>query len=264
MTELKHLQTVILGIMKDIDELCRRNQIDYYLNGGSAIGAIRHQGFIPWDDDLDIMMTYDNYDRFIQACREQLNPDKYYIQEGEKDWPLNYSKIKLKGTCFDEIEAYAKNESMRGIFVDVFRIDNTSDKRWQQRIQYAFAKYRVCYGMLQRTYKSASFWKKVAIALSCPMKIGCIRRFVIYQSERYNNKETKYVATFYEPRRFKNCVFKRSTFGVPHYVLFEDMQLPVQADYDKYLTITFGDYMQLPPEEDRQLKHLLQIDFGKY
>lgn len=264
MTELKHLQKVILEIMKDIDELCQRNHINYYLNGGSAIGAIRHQGFIPWDDDLDIMMTYDNYERFLRACREQLDPDKYYIQEGLEDWPLNYSKIKLKGTRFDEIEAYVKNEDMRGIFVDVFKIDNTSDKRWQQRIQYAFAKYRVCYGMLQRTYKSASWQKKVAMALSCPMKIGFIRRFVIRQSERYNDKETEYVASFYESKRFKKCIFKRSTFGSPQYLPFEHMQLPVQADYDKYLSITFGNYMQLPPEEERQLKHLLHIDFGKY
>ena len=110
MTELRHLQLVIMQIMKDIDDICRRNNIDYYLNGGSAIGAIRHKGFIPWDDDLDIMMTFDNYERFIKACREQLDPEKYYVQEGLKDWPLNYTKINLIGTCFDEREAYVKDE----------------------------------------------------------------------------------------------------------------------------------------------------------
>lgn len=265
MTELRHLQMVILEIMKDIDELCQRNHIDYYLNGGSTIGAVRHQGFIPWDDDLDIMMTYDHYERFIQVCREQLDPDKYYIQEGLKDWPLNYSKIKLKGTYFEEIENNnGGKDNEYGIFIDVFKIDNTSDKRWQQRIQYAFAKYRVCYGHLLRTYKTASWQKKLFMVLSYPMKIGAIRRFVIRQSERYNGKDTEYIASFYESKRFKKCIFKRTTFGTPQYLPFEDMRLPVQADYDNYLTISFGDYMQLPPEKDRQLKHLLNIDFGKY
>ena len=265
MTELRHLQMVILGIMKDIDELCQRNHIDYYLDGGSTIGAVRHQGFIPWDDDLDIMMTYDNYERFIQACREQLDPDKYYIQEGLRDWPLNSSKIKLKGTYFEEIENNnGGKDNEYGIFIDVFKIDNTSDKRWQQRIQYAFAKYRVCYGQLLRTYKTASWQKKLFMALSYPMKIGFIRHFVIRQSERYNGKDTEYIASFYEPRRFKNSFFKRTTFGIPQYMPFEDIQLPVQADYDNYLTTTFGNYMQLPPMEDRQQKHMLNIDFGKY
>ncbi len=77
MTELRHLQLVILGIMKDLDELCMSNGIEYYLLGGSAIGAIRHQGFIPWDDDLDIMMTANNYERFLDVCRTQLDKNKY-------------------------------------------------------------------------------------------------------------------------------------------------------------------------------------------
>ena len=71
MTQLEHLQNVILSIAKDVDELCRRNNIEYYLLGGSAIGAIRHKGFIPWDDDLDIIMDSNNYERFLKVCKEQ-------------------------------------------------------------------------------------------------------------------------------------------------------------------------------------------------
>ena len=76
MTDLQHLQKVILYIMKDIDKLCRKNGIEYYLFGGSAIGAVRHKGFIPWDDDLDIVMDHNNYERFIQVCRGQLDTEK--------------------------------------------------------------------------------------------------------------------------------------------------------------------------------------------
>ena len=82
MTELRHLQLVILSIVKDIDKLCRNNDIEYYLFGGSAIGAIRHKGFIPWDDDLDIIMDHSNYDKFVKVCREQLDANKYFFQEG--------------------------------------------------------------------------------------------------------------------------------------------------------------------------------------
>ena len=188
MTELRHLQLVIMQIMKDIDDICRRNNIEYYLNGGSAIGAIRHKGFIPRDDDLDIMMTFDNYERFIKACREQLDPEKYYVQEGLKDWPLNYTKIKLIGTCFDEREAYVKDERQRGIFVDVFKMDNTSSNRLLQFWQYACAKYRVCYLMSKRTYKSAGWKKKLFMASAFPQNIGFIRRFFEWQSELYTSR----------------------------------------------------------------------------
>ncbi len=264
MTELRHLQLVIMQIMKDIDDICRRNNIDYYLNGGSAIGAIRHKGFIPWDDDLDIMMTFDNYERFIKACREQLDPEKYYVQEGLKDWPLNYTKIKLIGTCFDEREAYVKDERQRGIFVDVFKMDNTSSNRLLQFWQYACAKYRVCYLMSKRTYKSAGWKKKLFMASAFPQNIGFIRRFFEWQSELYNGKNTVYIASFYESKRFKKCIFRREVFGTPKRVEFEGTMLPVPAEYDSYLTTTFGNYMQLPPEEERKLKHLTKIDFGKY
>ena len=76
----RHLQLVILSIAKDIDKLCQENDIKYYLVGGSAIGAIRHQGFIPWDDDLDIIMDATNYDKFITVCRTKLDNKKYYFQ----------------------------------------------------------------------------------------------------------------------------------------------------------------------------------------
>ena len=106
MNELQHLQKVILSIVKDIDDLCKKNNIEYYLFGGSAIGAVRHKGFIPWDDDLDIVMDHHNYDRFIRVCRNQLDAEKYFFQEGLVDWPALYSKVRLKGTLLEEAESY--------------------------------------------------------------------------------------------------------------------------------------------------------------
>ena len=124
MTDLQHLQQVILVIAKDIDSLCRENGIEYYLLGGSAIGAVRHKGFIPWDDDLDIVMDAKNYDKFIKVCREQLDTNKYYFQEGLVDWPMPFSKVKLKGTVFEEPSGFVNEAGERGIYVDVFKVEN--------------------------------------------------------------------------------------------------------------------------------------------
>lgn len=264
MTELRHLQSVILSIAKDIDTLCRKNSIEYYLLGGSCIGAIRHNGFIPWDDDFDVIMTKENYIKFMDICREQLDLSKYVVQEGLKDWPLYFSKIRLKGTYLHEPEDdYATNE-MHGIYVDIFSLDNVPNNNFLARIQYILAKYYLCYQLGQRKYHKTTFKKKLMIGLSSPMKIHFIRKMIIYYIEWFNQRETNRVGFYYGRTRFKTAITPRFIYGKPLYVKFEDTQLPVPQHYHEYLTQMFGDYMQLPPAEQRQGLHLLSVDFGKY
>lgn len=267
MTELRHLQLVILDIMKDIDTLCKEYGIEYYLLGGSAIGAIRHKGFIPWDDDLDIVMDSKNYNKFIAVCKAGgLDQSKYSLRVGFEDWPLSFSKVHLKGTKFEEIEGFsdAMLKGLDGIFVDIFRLDNVSSNKMMARWQYLCGKYFLCYQLLERSYKSASFKKKIMMYLSYPLKMSFLRTFVRNQVERYNNQETEYVGLFYGRTRYKNTITKRSVFGKPTYVPFEDTQLCVAEHYHEYLTQMFGDYMKLPPKDQQKGLHLISVDFGNY
>lgn len=102
------------------------------------------------------------------------------------------------------------------------------------------------------------------IALSAPCKIPFIRRFVQHQVERLNNKPCEYLGFFYGRTKFKSAVIKKEIFGMPKRVPFEDTYLPVAEHYHEYLTQVFGNYMKLPPEEQRVGLHLLSVDFGKY
>lgn len=264
MNELRHLQNVILSIAKDIDELCKINDIEYYLLGGSAIGAVRHKGFIPWDDDLDIIMTHENYERFIKVCREQLDKSKYYVQVGLEDWPLYFTKIKLKGTLLEEYDAYATNDNMKGIYVDIFKMDNVSSNPMIARWQYFCAKYFLCYQLSQKTYSSASFIKKIMMAMSFLCKIPFVRNFMKKQVELYNDKECDCCGFFYGRTKFRTAIVKKSILGKPLRVPFEDTKFPIAEHYHEYLTQMFGDYMTLPPEEKRVGLHLKSVDFGKY
>lgn len=263
MTELEHLQKVILLIAKDIDDICKRNNIKYYLLGGSAIGAIRHKGFIPWDDDLDIIMDNDNYEKFIRVCREQLDKEKYNLQIGLEDWPLYFTKVKLKGTHLKEIEGEFNGDN-DGIYVDVFKMDNVSSNMIIARWQYFCAKYFLCYQLSIRTYNSANIKKRLMIALSTPCKIPAIRNFVKRQVEKYNGKPSDYWGFFYGRTKFRSAVVRKEIFGTPKFVQFEDTHLPVAEHYHEYLTQVFGDYMKLPPVEQQVGLHLLSVDFGKY
>ena len=264
MTEIEHLQQVILEIIKYIDNLCRLNKIQYYLLGGSCIGAIRHKGFIPWDDDMDIIMTPENYSRFIEVCRTQLDTDKYIFQQGLVDWPLNFSKVRLKGTVLHEPEDDYTASDMHGIYVDIFCLDNAPDNNLLARIQYFFAKYYLCYQLADRGYKKATIYKKLMMVMSVPMRLGPVRKFVIKQATRYNKKQTSRYGFFYGRTRFRTAITPKYIYGTPKYVQFEDAQLPVPEYYHEYLTQMFGDYMQLPPENQRKGFHLISVDFGEY
>ena len=264
MTELRHLQMVIMEIMKDIDAVCKNNNIEYYLLGGSAIGAIRHKGFIPWDDDLDIIMDHENYEKFFRICRQELSPEKYYIQEALKDWPMLFSKIRLKGTYLEEPGAYGTDKDQRGIFLDIFKLDNAPKSTMAKKWQYLCGKYVLCYALLKRGYKEASLKKKILMYSALPLNIKSLRNFFMHQLTKYNDKITGEYATFGERYRYKATFYRKDLFGKPLYVPFEDTMLPVPEKYDEMLTQLFGDYMTPPPVKEQQGWHMQKVDFGNY
>lgn len=258
------LQNVILNIMQSIDVFCRKYGIEYYIIGGSALGARRHGGFIPWDDDLDIAMTRKHYDRFCELCRTELS-DEFYYQEGGMDWPIYFSKVRLKGTFIEEIEGdYDLKDDKKGIYVDVFPLDNVPNGKLQQLWWYVCGKMLVAHSLKTRGYKSASFGKKVIMFFTIPLNVPFIRRFFLRQVKKYNSLNTNYIGGFSLVSRFSNTFAPKSIWGKPKDVPFETIQLMAPADLDGFLTFYFGDFMQLPPEEKRQGKHLLKVDYGKY
>ena len=264
MTKLEHLQYVILGIAKYIDDLCKTNSIDYFLLGGSAIGAIRHHGFIPWDDDLDIVMDAKNYGKFIRVCRDQLDKEKYYFQEGFKDWPMPYSKLKLRGTVFKEPSGYINDCGEEGIYVDIFKLENAPSDKVCQVWQYFCAKYLLCNCLLKRGWKSTSMKNRIMMKLASPLNLSFFWNFFKAQVEKYNRQDTDYYLFFAGRYRFKTSFYKKSVFGKPLWVPFEDTMLPVPNCYDDWLSQIFGDYMTPPPVEKQVGLHLIDVDFGKY
>ena len=264
MNELRHLQLVVLEIAKDIDKLCRDNDITYYLLGGSAIGAVRHGGFIPWDDDFDIIMDCANYEKFCKACRAKLDVEKYYFQEGEVDWPCLYSKIRLRGTVFEEPGAFVNGTAEKGIFVDIFKMENSPSNKLSQRWQYFCAKYLLCYSLLERGWENPTLSKRLMMLASFPLKLRCLRNFFKHQMEKWRNQETAYYGYFAGPYRINQCFFEKKDFRGTQYVQFEGASFPVPVGYDNWLKHIFGDYMTPPPIKDQVGKHLMRVDFGQY
>lgn len=264
MTQIKHLQNTILLIAKDIDKMCRENAIKYYLFGGSALGAKRHRGFIPWDDDLDIVLDPENYDKFIALCKSKLDTDKYVLQEGGVDWPEHFSKIRLKGTHIREHGEYYINEDMDGIFVDIFRVDNAPNSKVARAFQYFWGKLLLTYAMKKKGYKAESVSKKLMNVFASTLEFKALYKFAKNQYYKYNKKQTAWTSDVMGRTRWHNAFIPREVYGEPTEVEFEDSKLFAHQDLDKYLSISYGDYMKLPPVEKRVGLHITHIDFGEY
>lgn len=261
---IQKLQNVILNIMVAIDDICRKHNIEYYIIGGTALGAVRHGGFIPWDDDLDIAMTRSNYDRFCEICRIESN-DSFFFQEGGVDWPIYFSKVRLIGTYINEFEENVFVEKdKQGIYVDVFPLDNVPNNKMGQLWWYFCGKALVAYSLYKRGYSSASWGRKVLMACSSPIGIKFIRNFLMHQVTKHNSHPTKYMGGFSFISRFDNAFTLSSNWGKPQIIPFETVELMAPADIDGFLRFYFGDYMQLPPVEKRQGKHFATVDYGPY
>ncbi len=265
MDETRHLQEVLLSCVDDISKVCKDNNIPYYMIGGTLLGAIRHKGFIPWDDDLDIGMKRTDYDRFIEVCKSCLDSEKYLIQthETEECYAMSFGKVQLKGT--EIIEDFSKNVPIsHGIFVDIFPLDNIPDNQLAKKV-FIFVNsilknmiwIKCGYGTEKHKkrfqYKFLKFWGKF-------FSIKKLKKMRYKWITQYNSKNTaKCFICDYPKQQLLN-----SWLGDFAEYPFEGINLQSIKEYDSYLRMAYGDYMQLPPEEDRHVHSHYKINFGKY
>ena len=138
--ELKLLHNKILQLADYFDSFCKENNIEYYLMGGTALGAVRHSGFIPWDDDFDVFMDNTNYYKFLSIAKKKLDKDKYYLQEEDtSEWPLFFSKIRMNNTTFIEQDV-AQLPIHHGIYIDIMCLNNAFNSKPLRFLQYFSAK----------------------------------------------------------------------------------------------------------------------------
>lgn len=263
------LQDKILEIMVDIDKLCRENNIDYCLMGGSALGAKRHGGFIPWDDDLDIFMTSNNYEKFRNIFLEKGNKEKYYLQEwGKIDKMIGGSKIRMNNTTY--IESIFQNWDMHhGIYIDIFILHNCPNGKLQQLWQFFWAKYEVVKSLQLRNYNRAKGIKKFILLIMKLFPDKFLINYALKQIYRYRNIQSDYFCNFLGKAVFRNAIYKKEWFIPTEYIDFEKVKLKVPVKLHEFLKERFGDYMQIPSKERIKWEQHAEIwntkkDFREY
>lgn len=255
------LQDKILEIMVYIDEFCNQHGIKYFLMGGSALGAMRHGGFIPWDDDLDIFMDYENYQRFIECCKTHLDTERFYFQEEDSDeLPYFFSKIRMNGTtCLSEVTFKNKN-AHQGIFVDIMCLNNAAKSNLGRKVQFYAAGMLKAKACSKTSYKPKGTVKTIQFYISKLFVVGPIKKLLLNAVRRYNRKPSDTLTHLFGRARFSNSFYPKEDFATQRYVPFEQVTLAVPQNVENYLTIRYGKNYMLPPDEET--KALYQAHAG--
>lgn len=262
---MNELQQKELELFKAFVRVCEKHNLRYFLVGGSALGAIRHKGFIPWDDDIDVGMPREDYDKFMELQYEY-EGTPYFIQNYKSDpcYVYNYGKLRDSSTTFIEY-TYKNHRINHGVWVDIFPIDGFSRKykpreKYKNRLLFKiwFQVYFSYFGALRRKVRKETWFKDILLNIVAGL-------FYIFDIAHYRNKKVdRFVrkvpldesvqAGNYFGFNMKREAMDSNLFKEFIKVPFEDTEAVVLKDYDTYLRNLYGEYMTPPPPE-KQIGH---------
>ncbi len=269
--QVRALQQVLLSMLDDIVECCEKHRIRYTLGGGSVLGALRHKGFIPWDDDIDINMPRADYERFVRFFRMEYS-DRYWLHtpRDTHDLALPMAKVRKKGTVLRERDDFHNNEC--GVAIDIFIIENTYDQPLKRRIHGTGSMGLLYLLSCRKFFRDRK--ELMRLAKSLP-KVPSVFRFKIASgavlavlptdvwcrmADRWNGKckndHSVYVSGAGGRLHFFGELYKRADFVESRKAEFEGRSLNVPKKAEEYLTHCYGDWKKIPKESERE-KHIV-------
>ena len=266
---LKHLQKLELMILKDIDKICEENNLQYTMFGGSLLGAVRHQGFIPWDDDIDILMPQKDYEKLLEILKTDLD-EKYEVvnYENTQDYFFLFTKIMLKGTKFEEWWADQVEFTPR-INIDIFALINTSNNKYKRfyhlKMSHIYDRLFTMAVIKLKVHPNptrfiANTIHSIIKLLRIPPEFFKNRALKLF--DKYKDDDCIYAS---DPTSTKVSTYRKKDFFPSKRAKFEDTEVSIANNPDAILKLWFGDtYMELPPEDKRYNHAPDNIDFGKY
>ena len=267
---LSALQEVLLAYLIEVDRICKKHNIQWYLGGGTMLGAARHKGFIPWDDDVDIMMLREDYDKFLDVAGDEL-PEGMILSDPKKDKRYNYAYAKLRLTDTVFATDFSKNHKgmSNGFAFDIFCHDKTANSKIGQKLHSQLTLFWLAMVFNKWNHRRVYNGKKVQSAISNFLKnifpLRFSMRMLLFTLEMFKHKKNaKYLYDGMGKSVHKGG-FDKSFVANPILVDFCGYKLPVPEKYREYLTNHYGDYMELSPLSTRLMGHeITMCDLNKY
>lgn len=266
--ELRKVQAYEVEALIEFDRICKKHEIPYTLHGGTLLGAVRHNGFIPWDDDIDVAVLRSDYEKLEEIFTQEMS-SRFFFQNKhtDKEWYRLYAKIRINDTLLTEC-AHASRNIHQGIYIDIFPLDNIPDDQSKRRKQKR--DFKIINTILSAKYIDVSsrtgFNKLYAciIKLLCfPLSLDYLYRKATSISCRYNDIECKEIKNFFGAYGDREIMPKKYMTQMIT-ILFEGNAVSVMAEYDNVLKCLYNDYMQLPPPEKRVTRHPIEnVSFGQ-
>lgn len=257
--EFNEIKKIDIEIMSDIDRVCRENNINYTIIGGTLIGAIRHKGFIPWDDDIDIAIKREDYERFVEVYKREKN-DNYEIFNNKLNCNYYYQYSRVCDTRTIIAEKVMKPIENLGIFVDVFPIDYISSKNINSKLS------RISFYVKAHAFKTSKekqfknnrlkeIIKKIIFNKDYQFYFNKIQKI----SQKENTSLKTDLAGVLVCGTGKKDLFPKHIFDTYVDLDFENIKVMAVKEYDVFLKHRFGDYMKLPPKEEQVTHHNMEV-----
>lgn len=261
--ELRDIQLEALKILDEFVSLCERNDLNYYISGGTYLGAVRHKGFIPWDDDVDVAMPRKDFNKFLAIAEQELPPD-YKINHFSRQRDSMFYVPKIENEQFKMVTRIAQKERIINLWIDVFPLDGLPENGIMRKLHCARlmilrGEYKLAFFDQLVNYKNKDRpWYENAI-ISLAQRINLSRLFDSYRImkrldrvlSKYDFYDSTYVLNFMGSYKLKSILNRPEIYADGASFEFEGRSFNGPKDYDRYLTHIYGDYMKLPPMEQR-------------
>lgn len=249
------IKKIILDILIYIDKFCQENEIEYFINYGTLLGAIRHKGFIPWDDDIDITMTRPNYEKFMKLYKEDTSKYKMISLETEEKYFNNFIKIHDTSTLieYSNLDIHYKS----GVFIDIFPLDYFADKKIIDSAYYLEKLKWLSLAKKENISNTNGVVKRILRTTAWIIVRLLTPRFFALKIEKLIKKYTSSnptFAAFIISKNRERDILPLETGKELIKLEFEGREFYAPSNYEAILSHVYGDYMQLPPE-DQQIAH---------
>lgn len=264
---LNKLQKAQLMIAKEIKRICEENDIHYFLDSGSLLGAVRHNGYIPWDDDMDIGMCKHDYEKFIKIAPSKLNEafflDNYHTNRQN---PYVFSKVRLKGTTYIESIGNA-NLKHNEIFVDIFPYYYISDNEIIRKLEgtlMSILSQAILSKNGYKVWKDKGLKKRLKFIPTDCIGTLCSLSTLRHQIEKlYSKHDNTNRMCIQSGSCYGYWFFNKKILTKLERHVFENEYFNIPVEYDLFLRTAYGDYMKIPPKEKRQTHQIWKLDFGE-